>query len=78
MTQAQFLNTLKILLSINPHLVPGMATGHKIRFERDPARFYIKADDTTADRLWAMIEARQPGGSASASANAAKETKNED
>ena len=30
-------------------------------FYRDPFRFFLSADDETAEKLWAIIEGRQPG-----------------
>lgn len=30
------------------------------RFDDDPYRFFIRADDARADALWALIQSRQP------------------
>ena len=66
MTFDQFHNGLRILRAIDRHeLVEAqvIAAGDDeawMNFQLDPYRFFIRADDTTAWRLWTLIESRQP------------------
>ncbi len=65
MTFAEFHNALRILTSIDQCeledagvIKPGdMASWGP--FSRDPFRWFIRADDETAAKLWAIIERRQ-------------------
>ena len=60
MTQAQFHNALRILTSIDFHevqdVLPDGAAWQS--FRTDPFRFFIRADDETADAIWRVIERR--------------------
>ena len=65
MTFAEFHNALRILTSIDRHELEAAgvikAGEHNAwgTFTRDPFRWFIKADDTTAAKIWAIIERRQ-------------------
>lgn len=61
MNKAEFHNALRILLNLDRDDLPFLDGRAWQRFRTDPFRFFIRADDPTADRLWAAIEARQRG-----------------
>lgn len=64
MTMREFHNALRVLLSIDMHeLEHAGAIRHGDRnpwgtFRRDPYRFFVRAADTTVERLWTIIERR--------------------
>lgn len=68
MGKLKFFNACRILLNIDRHeleaagvIEPGAVGGTCwTRFNRDPLVFMAKLSDERADRLWALIEARQP------------------
>lgn len=71
MTLREFHNALRILTSIDRWELEEIGvvktTGAIIKrheqweaFQRDPYRFFIRADNETAEKLWRLIEARQP------------------
>lgn len=77
-----FHNNLRILLSIDRHELEDvgicLTTADWDRFQAAPFRFFIRCDDPTADRIWAVIESRQPSRAAvhyAALAAEAKRTK---
>ena len=61
----EFHNALRILLNIDRDELEAVGVidhaDHNAwgTFTRDPFRFFIRSDDATADKLWAIIEARQ-------------------
>lgn len=61
MTFAEFHNGLRILTSIDQYEVEAFMPGDDAwrSFCRDPFRYFIRADDETADAIWRIIEARQ-------------------
>ena len=68
---AIFVNALKLLHSIEQDdlraalgAAPETMTVLWRKFTDDPYRFLIKADDATAEAIWKLVEARQPGGPA--------------
>lgn len=74
MTLREFHNALRVLLNIDrDELERAGIIGHADHnawgtFKRDPYRFLIRADDETAEKLWRLIEARQPKPAAGRSA----------
>lgn len=62
MTLRSFLNTTKILLSIDKHelRVNGVIVtdAEWVSFRGDPIRWLLAASDEQADRVWRIIEAR--------------------
>jgi len=67
MTFAEFHNALRVLTSIDKHelveagVIDSSETGHSewIAFRDDPFRWFIRADDDGAAKLWTIIERRQ-------------------
>lgn len=65
MTFAEFHNALRILMSIDRHELEAAgvikARDHNAwgEFRRDPFRWFIRADDADAPKIWAIIERRQ-------------------
>ncbi|HQS14975.1 hypothetical protein [Reyranella sp.] len=65
MTFAEFHNALRILTSIDRHELEAAgvikAGDHNAwgTFTRDPFRWFIRADDASAAKLWGIIERRQ-------------------
>ena len=65
MTFAEFHNALRILTNIDRHELEAAgvieANDHNAwgEFRRDPFRRFIRSDDATAAKLWAIIERRQ-------------------
>jgi hypothetical protein len=55
----RFHNSLRILRNIDQHET-GFTAGQWFAFNADPYGFFIRADDETAEKLWRLIEARQP------------------
>jgi len=58
MTQAEFHNALRILTSIDRPDFPGTDEEWP-RFRANPHTYFIRCSDEQADKLWAVIEARQ-------------------
>lgn len=62
----EFHNALRILLNIDfrdlvqAGILQSHDQAHWEQFHRDPFRYFIRADDTTVERLWDCIESRQP------------------
>lgn len=50
-----FHNTVRKLFNVDHSAVPWMSEDDWPKFRDDPVRFFIKADDETADRLWSII-----------------------
>lgn len=70
MTLRQFHSALRILLNLDRDeleraevLQPGDHAAW-IAFHSDPFRWFIRADDATAGKLWALIEGRMKGSAA--------------
>ena len=67
LTFGRFHNALRILLNVDCHelIEAGVLKAEEevawTRFRSDPFRFFIRADEATAGRLWNLIERRQPG-----------------
>lgn len=65
MTQREFHNGLRILLSIDRDQLAavGVIGMNELNawseFRRDPFRWFINCDDERAAKIWALIEARQ-------------------
>ena len=65
MNLPEFHNALRILLNLDCHelesagILPTTDAAAWERYQRDPFRFFIRADDATADRLWELIGTRQ-------------------
>ena len=63
---AEFHNALRILLNLDFRdlVEAGILQPHDDanweRFQRDPFRYFIRAGDVTAERLWGLIESGQP------------------
>ena len=63
MTLHQFLNTLRILKSLDHAEVEEFLDWESwLKLQREPLRFLLWADDDTQARLWEVIEGRQPRG----------------
>jgi hypothetical protein len=61
MTFNEFHNNLRILCwNIERYEVPWMDAAEWGAFTKDPVIFFIRANDTDAHRIWAIIKARQP------------------
>ncbi len=74
MTQQEFHNALRILMVIDRWDVKWMDDMEWQEFIANPHRFFIRADDPTADALWAVIEKRNRlGANARAALAAARE-----
>jgi hypothetical protein len=64
MTKNEFHNALRILTSIDAHELEAAGVirhaDHNAwgTFRRDPYRWFIRADDATAEKLWKIIERR--------------------
>ena len=58
--QRTFTNNVKILYSLDQHEVPFLQGQYWQRFSSDPVRYLIRADDETADAIWAAVVKRQP------------------
>lgn len=59
MTFARFHNALRILLNLEREDT-GLSSQEWYKFQADPFRYFILADDDVSDRLWRAIEAKQP------------------
>lgn len=57
----EFHNRLRIMLGIDAHefALVGLTLEQWRRFDADPFRFFIRADDETAAVVWSIIEARE-------------------
>lgn len=60
MTFAEFHNALRILTSVDRHELADVFTDGAAwhAFRTDPFRFFIRADDDTAQAIWRVIERR--------------------
>lgn len=58
LTQHHFHNALRVLRNIDPDEVPFLDQGRWLKFEADPVSFFIRADQETADAIWAVVERR--------------------
>lgn len=64
-----FHNRLRIMIGIDRHelVASGALSANDVdawgTFQRDPYRFFIRADDSTAEKIWSVIERRAKGGS---------------
>ncbi|WP_420104528.1 hypothetical protein [Bosea sp. (in: a-proteobacteria)] len=58
---ARFHNRLRILLNIEPHEfdAAGLTLDQWRDFDADPYRFFIRAGDATAARIWSIVEKRE-------------------
>jgi len=71
MTFGEFHNGLRIMLAIDMHELEAAGIirqgdrGAWAEFHRDPFRWFIRADDVSAGKLWAIIERRNRGHSSS-------------
>ncbi len=59
-TRRRFLNALRILHSIDHNEVPFLSAERWASFRDDPFLFLMRADDETTQRIWSIIEGRQP------------------
>lgn len=65
MSMDEFHNGLRILLSLDFSELVKAGVFHRgqtdkwEQFQRDPFRFFIRADEETTDILWSLIQARQ-------------------
>lgn len=60
---ASFHNSLRILQNVEMSDFLNAAIGDYAAwrsFSNDPYRFFIRANDTTVNRLWALIQQNQP------------------
>ncbi len=55
----EFHNRLRSLHCIEPSEIPGLSADRQRGFATDPVRFFIRCDDETAAKIWALVEARQ-------------------
>lgn len=62
MNKREFHNALRILRNIDHHEVPWMSREKWREFRSFPHNFCIRCSDADYDRIWAVIEARQPKG----------------
>jgi hypothetical protein len=58
MTQHEFSNALRILISVDHHEVPFLDKASWEKFRDDPFRFMMRANDNMADAVWAVVEKR--------------------
>jgi hypothetical protein len=59
LTCASFHNALRIMLNLEREEL-GLDVFAWETFQRDPYRWFIRASDADAERIWVLIEARQP------------------
>lgn len=59
MTQAQFLNALRILHSIDGWRLPGLTGAEQYAFVRTPVDYFLRAPDDQQAAIWREIEKRQ-------------------
>lgn len=59
MTKAEFLNRVRSLFNIDPHLLPELTTEQQAEFIREPVRYFIQADKAQSDAIWREVERRQ-------------------
>ncbi|MCH8839469.1 MAG: hypothetical protein IH831_02085 [Planctomycetes bacterium] len=65
MTKKEFHNALRILLNIDKHELVDAGIINRgddfewYEFRADPFRWFIKASDPTAEKLWELIQHRQ-------------------
>jgi hypothetical protein len=64
MTFGEFHNALRIMLNIDQHET-GLDKAAFATFQADPFRWFIRASDENARKVWAIIEDRQPRASCS-------------
>ncbi len=60
MNNREFHNNLRILRGIDHYEVPWMNWDEWRIFRNHPYEFCIRCSDVDYDRIWAVIEARQP------------------
>ena len=60
MTKHEFHNTLRKLFNIEWSQLSFLTDSQKDNFFENPPRFFIAADDETADKIWALLFARGP------------------
>ncbi len=60
MTRREFHNNLRILRGIDLREVPWMNPDQWMRFRNHPYAYVIQCSDADYDRVWSVIEARQP------------------
>lgn len=58
--QRSFHNALRILMNVETGDLPFLGEYERCAFFSNPHLFFIRADDATCDRLWALIQERQP------------------
>lgn len=58
MTQPAFRNTLLKLMALDHAEMPFLSPLEWSLFRPNPVQFFVRADDATADRIWAALEAR--------------------
>lgn len=58
MTLAEFHNALRVIRSIDHDEVPFLDEQQWDVFMREPERFFIRADDDTAAKIWAAMKKR--------------------
>lgn len=64
MTLREFHNGIRVLYSIDRHelvaagVMTSTAAAEWNAFQADPVRWFIRADDATAERLWSIIVKR--------------------
>lgn len=58
--QRAFHNALRILMNVETEDLSFISAEERRAFFGNPHLFFIRADDATCDRLWALIQERQP------------------
>jgi hypothetical protein len=54
-----FINRIRSLHCLDKYAVPFLTSGEWVQFRDDPIKFLVRANDETADRICAAVEARQ-------------------
>lgn len=68
MDASRFFNALRIMYSLDMHelvdagVIDGGHSGPFLRFSKDPLRECLRYDDDRQEKLFALIESRQPEG----------------
>lgn len=60
MNANQFANALRILRNIDQFEVKFLTTSQWPKFRDDPYVFMMRADGPTLEKIWAIVESRQP------------------
>lgn len=60
MTKHEFHNTLRKLFNIEWSQLSFLTESQKDNFFENPPRFFIAADDETADKIWALLYPKPP------------------